>query len=260
MAKTFDLAGRVAVVSGGNGGIGLGMAEALVEAGCAVHIWGRNAAKNERALARLRAKGGRAEAVLCDVADPGSVESAMASALKSFGRVDGCFANAGIGGGGRRSFIERTLEEWRAMLATNLDGAFLTLQAAARHMVERAGKGDAFGRLVVTSSIASVFGTARNEHYAASKAALNAVTRALAVELARYGITANAILPGWIKSEMTEGIMANAKFVDAVMPRIPMRRFGEPGDFGGIAVYLMSGASAYHTGDLFLIDGGYALF
>jgi len=255
----FDLRGKVAIVTGGNGGIGLGMAQALVEAGCAVHIWGRNAGKNARALEALRAKG-RAEATLCDVSDAKSVEAAMGKALETFGRVDGCFANAGVGGGGRRSFIERPIEEWRQLLATNLDGAFLTLQAAARHMVERAGRGDAFGRLVVTSSIASVFGTARNEHYAASKAALNALTRALAVELARYGITANAILPGWIRSEMTEGVMGNDKFVGAVMPRIPMRRFGTPGDFGGIAVYLMSGASAYHTGDLFMIDGGYALF
>ena len=256
----FDLTGKVAIVTGGNSGIGLGMAAALVEAGCAVHVWGRNAAKNERALAQLRAKGGRAEATQCDVSDPRSVDAAMAETLARFGRVDGCFANAGMGGGGRRSFIERPLTEWRELLATNLDGAFLTLQAAARHMVERAGRGDAGGRLVVTSSIASVFGTARNEHYAASKAALNALTRALAVELARHGITANAILPGWIKSEMTEGLMSADKFVNAVMPRIPMRRFGEPEDFGGIAVYLMSKASSYHTGDLFMIDGGYALF
>ena len=256
----FDLRGKVAVVTGGNGGIGLGMAEALAEAGCAIHIWGRNAAKNEAAVERLRAGGGTAEAVVCDVSDASSVAAALGKALDRFGRVDGCFANAGVGGGGRRSFVDRPLAEWRNLLATNLDGAFLTLQAAARHMVERAGKGDAGGRLIVTSSIASVFGTARNEHYAASKAALNALTRALAVELARHGITANAILPGWIKSEMTEGIMSSEKFVGAVMPRIPMRRFGEPKDFGGIAVYLMSDASAYHTGDLFMIDGGYALF
>ena len=256
----FDLTGKVAIVTGGNGGIGLGMAEALAEAGCAVSIWGRDAGKNARALQRLKATSGKADAVICDVGDGASIAAAMEKTLAAFGRVDGCFANAGVGGGGRRSFLERPLEEWRKLLATNLDGAFLTLQAAARHMVERAGRGDAFGRLVATSSIASVFGTARNEHYAASKAALNALTRALAVELARHGITANAILPGWIKSEMTEGVMGNEKFVGAVLPRIPMRRFGEPGDFGGIAVYLMSGASAYHTGDLFMIDGGYALF
>ncbi len=146
------------------------------------------------------------------------------------------------------------------MFATNLDGVFHAFQIALRHMVERAGKGDAYGRLVATSSLAALFGTARNEHYAATKAAINALVRALAVEHARYGVTANAILPGWIKSDMTAGIMANEKFVGNVMPRIPMRRFGEPEDFGGIAVYLMSGASSYHTADCFVIDGGYSAF
>jgi NAD(P)-dependent dehydrogenase (short-subunit alcohol dehydrogenase family) len=184
----------------------------------------------------------------------------MAAALERFGRVDGCFANAGIGGGGRHAFIDRTEEQWRSMFATNLDGVFHVFQAAARHMTERATSGDAFGRLIATSSLASLFGTARNEHYAATKAAINALVRALAVELARQGVTANAILPGWIKSDMTAGIMANEKFVGAVMPRIPMRRFGEPGDFGGIAVYLMSKASSYHTADCFVIDGGYTAF
>jgi NAD(P)-dependent dehydrogenase (short-subunit alcohol dehydrogenase family) len=105
------------------------------------------------------------------------------------------------------------------MFATNLDGVFHAFQAAARHMTERAEAGDRFGRLVATSSLASLFGTARNEHYAATKAAINALVRALAVELARQGVTANAILPGWIKSDMTAGIMANEKFVANVMPR-----------------------------------------
>jgi NAD(P)-dependent dehydrogenase (short-subunit alcohol dehydrogenase family) len=260
MKSLFDLTGKVAIVTGGNSGIGLGMAEAMAAAGAAVALWGRNAEKNARAVERIKKAGGRAEAMACDVSVAQSIAAAMEKTLKAFGRVDGCFANAGMGGGGRRSFLERPLEEWRKLLATNLDGAFLTLQAAARHMVERAGHGDAFGRLVVTSSLASVFGTARNEHYAASKAALNALAAALAVELARHGITANAILPGWIKSEMTKGVMANEKFVGNVMPRIPMRRWGEPEDFGGIAVYLMSHASSYHTGDLFVIDGGYSQF
>jgi NAD(P)-dependent dehydrogenase (short-subunit alcohol dehydrogenase family) len=258
--SAFDLTGKVAVVTGGNGGIGLGMAEGLSAAGCAVHLWGRNAEKNERAVQTLRKKGARAEATICDVSDPTSVEAALAHALSTFGRVDGCFANAGVYSGAARSFLERPLDEWRRVLATNLEGAFLTLQAAARHMVERSKRGDEGGRLVVTSSLASLYGTARNEHYAASKAALNALARALAVELARYGITSNAILPGWITTEMTEGLFANERFVDAVKPRIPMRRFGEPHDFSGIAVYLMSEASAYHTGDLFVIDGGYTLF
>jgi NAD(P)-dependent dehydrogenase (short-subunit alcohol dehydrogenase family) len=145
-------------------------------------------------------------------------------------------------------------------MGINLDGAFYTLQAAAVHMVERASNGDAGGRLVVTSSLASISGAARNEHYAATKGAVVSMIKALAVELARHGITANAILPGWIATAMTETIFAAGKFHDAVLPRVPLRRWGEPADFGGIAVYLSSDASAYHTGDSFLIDGGYFLF
>ncbi|MGP6156287.1 MAG: SDR family NAD(P)-dependent oxidoreductase [Vulcanimicrobiaceae bacterium] len=258
--SAFDLSGKVAVVTGGNGGIGLGLAEGLALAGCAVHLWGRNAEKNERALAVLRGHGARAEAAVCDVTDPASVEAAFANALAAFGRVDGFFANAGIYDGAPRPFIERPLEDWRRVLTTNLEGAFLTLQTAARHMVERSKRGDAGGRLVVTSSLASLYGTARNEHYGASKAGLNALSRALAVELARYGITSNAILPGWIETYMTEVPFGNERFVEAVKPRIPMRRFGTPHDFAGIAVYIMSDASAYHTGDLFVIDGGYTSF
>ena len=256
----FDLSGRVAIVTGGNGGIGLGIAQALASAGCNVSIWGRNAEKNKAAAATIAAGPGKVDTHVCDVTDSASVSGAMRATLDTFGRVDGCFANAGIGGGGRRAFIERTEEEWRTMFATNLDGVFHAFQAAARHMTERANSGDRFGRLVATSSLASLFGTARNEHYAATKAAINALVRALAVELARHGITANAILPGWIKSEMTAKIMSDEKFVGNVMPRIPVRRFGEPSDFGGIAVYLMSGASSYHTADCFVIDGGYTAF
>jgi NAD(P)-dependent dehydrogenase (short-subunit alcohol dehydrogenase family) len=256
----FDLAGRVAIITGGNGGIGLGMADALARAGCAVSIWGRNPEKNSRASAQLRAHGGVVNARLCDVSDRKAVEAAFAATLAEFGRIDACFANAGIGGGGRRRFVERSEEEWRRMFTVNLDSVFHLFQFAARHMIERAERGDAFGRLIATSSTASIFGTARNEHYAAAKAAINALVRALAVELARYGVTANAILPGWIRSEMTTGIMANEKFVSNVVPRIPMRRFGEPKDFGGIAVYLASEASSYHTAECFVIDGGYSAF
>jgi NAD(P)-dependent dehydrogenase (short-subunit alcohol dehydrogenase family) len=256
----FDLTDRVAIVTGGNGGIGLGIAQALAAAGCSVSIWGRNAEKNARASASMAAGPGTVDTQICDVTDVASVKAAMAATLEKFGRVDGCFANAGIGGGGRHAFIDRTEEQWRSMFATNLDGVFHVFQAAARHMTERAGAGDAFGRLVATSSLAALFGTARNEHYAATKAAINALVRALAVELARQGVTANAILPGWIRSEMTQGLMANEKFVANVMPRIPQRRFGEPSDFGGIAVYLMSNASSYHTADCFVIDGGYTAF
>jgi NAD(P)-dependent dehydrogenase (short-subunit alcohol dehydrogenase family) len=256
----FDLSGRVAVITGGNGGIGLGIAQALALSGCNVSIWGRNAGKNKAAATTMAKGPGKVDTRICDVADPASVKEAMKATLDTFGRLDGCFANAGIGGGGRKPFIERSEEEWRKMFATNLDGVFHVFQAAARHMTERAQGGDAFGRLVATSSLASLFGTARNEHYAGTKAAINALCRALAVELARHGVTANAILPGWIRSDMTARVLADDKFVSAVMPRIPMRRFGEPGDFGGIAVYLMSKASSYHTADCFVIDGGYTAF
>jgi len=260
MAGDFDLSGRVAIITGGNGGIGLGMAKALVRAGCAVSIWGRNSQKNRDALAQLSGLGPRVEARACDVTDRAAVEDAFGATLAALGRVDGCFANAGIGGGGRHAFVDRTSEDWRRMFATNLDGVVHVFQAVLRHMIKRSESGDRFGRLVATSSLASLFGVARNEHYAATKAAVNALTRAIAVEHARYGVTANAILPGWINSDMTAGIMANEKFVANVAPRIPMRRFGEPEDFGGIAVYLMSSLSSYHTADCFVIDGGYSAF
>ncbi len=256
----FDLSKRVAVITGGNGGIGLGMAEALARHGCAISVWGRNAEKNAAAAASLAATGARVHTQVCDVSKRESAERAADATLEEFGRIDGCFANAGIGGGGRHAFVDRTDDDWRRMFAVNLDGVFHALQPILRHMIERAKKGDAFGRIAATSSMASLFGTARNEHYAATKAGLNALMRALAVEHARYGITANAILPGWIDTDMTQGLQANEKFMSNVVPRIPMRRFGAPSDFGGIAVYLMSTASAYHTGDCIVIDGGYSSF
>src|SRR5438045_7150364 len=224
----FDLSGRTAVITGGNGGIGLGIAQALNVAGCNVSIWGRNADKNASAAATLAKGPGKVDTRICDVSDPASVKAAMKATLDSFGRVDGCFANAGIGGGGRRAFIDRTEEEWRRMFATNLDGVFHAFQVAARHMTERANAGDPFGRLVATSSLASLFGTARNEHYAATKAAITALVRALAVELARHGVTPHAILPGWIKSDMTARVLADGKFVGAVMPPIAIRTLGGP--------------------------------
>jgi NAD(P)-dependent dehydrogenase (short-subunit alcohol dehydrogenase family) len=260
VGNLFDLTGRVAIVTGGNGGIGLGIAEGLAAQGCAVSIWGRNAGKNAAAAERLQAHGAPVQALVCDVADAAAAARATDEVLGRFGRIDGCFANAGIGGGGRKPFTERTAEEWRRMFGINLDGVFHAFQPVVRHMVARAGTGDAFGRLVATSSMASLFGTPRNEHYAASKAAINSLIQALAVEQARHGITANAILPGWIDTEMTEGLQANDKFMAAAVPRIPLRRFGTPQDFAGIAVYLMSPASAYHTGDTIVIDGGYSKF
>ena len=184
----------------------------------------------------------------------------MKACLDRFGRIDGCIANAGVSGRGARSFLEITPEEWQRVLSVNLDGVYNTYQSVLRHMVDRAEAGDPGGRLVCVSSLASISGAARSEHYAASKGALNSMTFALAVEFARYGITANAILPGWIETDMTGDLMANAKFQEAAGKRIPARRWGGPEDFGGIAVYLQSDASAYHTGQLLQIDGGYWRF
>ena len=127
-------------------------------------------------------------------------------------------------------------------------------------MVERAKNKDQGGRLIGTASLAAISGAARNQHYAASKGAIVSMIKALAVEFARYGVTANAILPGWIETEMTQGPFNWQKFVDAVKPRIPMGRWGKPDDFGAIAVYLMSDASVYHSGQSFCIDGGYFVF
>jgi NAD(P)-dependent dehydrogenase (short-subunit alcohol dehydrogenase family) len=256
MYKPFDLTGKVALVTGGNSGIGLGMARALAAAGADVAIWGTNAAKNRAAEAELAASGRRVLALACDVSDEKAVEAAFAETLAKLGRVDGCFANAGVSGRGTASFLQMSSEEWHRVLKVNLDGAFYTFRAAARHLVERGGGGS----LVGTASLAAIEGAPRSEHYAATKGGMISMIRALAVEFARHGVRANAILPGWIETDMTANAIGNAKFAGNVLPRIPMRRWGTGDDFGGIAVYLMSSASAYHTGDTFLIDGGYALF
>ncbi len=255
----FNLEGRVALITGGNGGIGLGMAEGLASQGCEVAIWGTNADKNEQALSALEAYGVRASAHLCDVADEAAVTDCFQATLDIHGRVDGCFANAGVGGRAN-SFDEMSTDEWNRIMSVNLNGVFYVFRLAAQHMKARAANGDAFGRLIGTSSLAAVSGQARGEHYAATKGGLITMAKALAVEYARYGITAHTILPGWIETGMTETTFAWDKFVDNVMPRIPMRRWGQPEDFAGIAVYIMSQASSYHTSETYLIDGGYANF
>lgn len=255
----FDLTGTTAVITGGNGGIGLGMAEGLLAAGANVSIWGRSAEKNARVAAAFSAFADRLEVVACDVSDRSQVEGAFAGTLARFGRMDGMFANAGRAAA-PRPFHEIAEEQFDEVFATNLKGTLFCLQVAAAHMRERAQAGDPFGRLVVTSSLASISGMARGEDYAATKGAVESVIHGLAVEYGRYGVTANAIVPGWIETEMTESSLSNELLAEAVSSRIPARRLGAPSDFAGIAVYLMSRASSYHSGDHLVIDGGYHRF
>jgi NAD(P)-dependent dehydrogenase (short-subunit alcohol dehydrogenase family) len=255
VSNPFDLTGQVALVTGGNSGIGLGFAEGLARAGSDIAIWGTSEEKNAAAVEHIQALGVKAVAFKCDVGEEAEVEAAFAATVEAMGKVDSCFANAGVGGAAK-SFLDMSADEWHRVLRINLDGVFFTLRSAARHMVDR-GEG---GSLVVTASLAAVQGQARGQHYAATKGGVISMMRACAIEFARYGISANAILPGWVETPMTEKTFAWDRFSDAVLPRMPLRRWGRPEDFSPIAVYLASPATKFHTGEVHLIDGGYSIF
>src|SRR5262249_35576974 len=181
------------------------MARALAQAGADVAIWGRNAKKNAAAKRELDASGRSVLALECDVSNEQAVEAAFAETIAKLGRVDGCFANAGVSGRGTASFLEMGGGEGRRGRKVNLGGGVFPFRTAARHMVQRA-RG---GVLVGTASLAAIEGAARSEHYAASKGGIVSMIRALAVEFARHRIRANAILPGWIETEMTANAIAN---------------------------------------------------
>src|SRR3954447_16778102 len=199
--ELFDLKGHVALVTGGNSGVGLGMATGLARQGADVCIWGTNPAKNEAAHRELSSHGTRIVSNLVDVGDEAEVVAGMHKLVSDLGRIDSCFANAAVAGGLRNpSFLDSTLSQWRAVMRVNLDGAYLTLREAARQMV---AQGDG-GSLIGTASISVEFGAPREEAYSASKAGIIAMIRGLAVELGRYRIRANALLPGWTLSPLME--------------------------------------------------------
>lgn len=251
----FDLSGHVAVITGGNSGIGLGFARGLARAGADICVIGRNVERNAAAAAELGELGPRVLALTCDVGDEQQVIDAIARTADELGRIDSCFVNAGVLHSGT-PFPETDLAEFRRVTAINLDAAFVTLREAAKVMIAQ----DSGGSLVATASLAALQGVPGGQSYAASKAGLIAMVNSIAVELAKYGIRANSVLPGWIETPMTDGVFAWDRFRERVQPRIPVRRWGQPSDFESVAVYLASPASAYHTGDTLLIDGGYSKF
>jgi NAD(P)-dependent dehydrogenase (short-subunit alcohol dehydrogenase family) len=250
----FDLTDRVVVVTGGNRGIGLGIARGVAEAGADVVIWGRDEQRNDAAAAELAETGRRVLALRCDVGEEQQVVDAFAASVEAMGKVDTLFANAGIGG--FAPFVDLTLEEWRRVQRVNLDGAFLSLREAARHLVDR-GAG---GSLVAISSVSAIDGAPGMEHYAASKGAVLPLIRGLAVELARHSIRCNAILPGWTETDMLSPMTANPKFVANTIRRTPVRRWGAPADLAPVAVFLADPTHVFHTGDTLVVDGGYSIY
>jgi NAD(P)-dependent dehydrogenase (short-subunit alcohol dehydrogenase family) len=196
---------------------------------------------------------------IVDVSTEANVVAGMEALLAEFGRLDACFANAGMSNRWK-SFLDIGGADYRRLMAINLDGAIWTMREACRHMKARAEAGDPGGSVVAVASLGGIMGAARNQDYTATKAALVAVTNGIAVEFARYGVRANSILPGWIETDITAAAQVNPKFVESVISRVPLRRWGKPEELGGIAVYLASDASSFHTGDKILIDGGFSKF
>jgi NAD(P)-dependent dehydrogenase (short-subunit alcohol dehydrogenase family) len=249
----FNLAGDVAVITGGNGGVGLAFARGLVKCGGRVAIWARNADKNAAALAELRALGGDVEAFVCDVTDGAEIDAALAATVARFGKVDSCFANAGAAGPVGPSH-RMGAEAWASLIDLNLVSVINTFSAVTRHLIER----KAPGRLVATSSIAALVGTGGAAGYGTTKAALLGLVRALAVELGRRGIRVNAVLPGYIESEMAQA--GTPEFQEGTRRRSAIGRLGTPEDMEGIAVFLASRHSDYMTGQAIVIDGGHTVF
>ena len=249
----FALTGHIAVVTGGNRGIGLGMARGLIEAGASVAISARDQSRSAEAVHALSAAGGSAFAVPCDVAEEGSVTAAMVETLERFDRVDSAFINAGIET--RVRWHNMDDDEWTAVLTVNLDGAMRTARAVSRHMIDRGGGGS----IVFTASIGGHLGMPTAPHYATSKGGIVQLARSLAISMSRHGVRVNTISPGWTETDMLETMVASDRAAEFFLARTPLRRWGTPDDFAGAAVFLASDASSFMTGSEIMIDGGFSI-
>jgi 2-deoxy-D-gluconate 3-dehydrogenase len=249
----FDLKGKVAIVTGGNGGIGLGMARGLAQAGAAIAIVGRNETKSLTAVAELERGGARAISVVADVTDKTAVDAMVARTLRELGRIDILVNNAGISI--RKPPQVLDLAEWNSVIQTNLTSAFLCSQVAYPAMKQAGG-----GKVINIGSMMSIFGASFASAYAASKGGIVQFTRACAVAWAPDNIQVNAVLPGWIDTDLTRGARAQIDGLhDKVLARTPAARWGVIDDFAGIAVFLSSAASDFTTGTAIPIDGGYSV-
>ena len=252
----FSLAGRAAIVTGGNGGIGLGIAEGLARAGASVAIAARDRPKTDHAVKGLSQLGTKVIGLDIDVADEASIANAVSAAAKEFGKLDVLVNNAGIAV--RKQPQEYSAAEWDQVMDVNLKGTFLCARAAYPHMVEAGG-----GSIVNIGSMTSIFGMDWVSSYSASKGGVVQFTRSLAIAWAGDGIRVNTILPGWIRTELTSGYWTNPDNEDRfslINRRIPAGRWGEPADLAGLAVFLAGDASAYVTGAAIPVDGGYSSF
>jgi len=253
MKKMFDMAGKVAIVTGGNGGIGLGMARGLASNGATVVVAGRNAEKTATAVRQLQGLGASASGIRVDVRDEASVNAMVADAVGRYGRLDVLVNNAGINI--RKPPHELSLAEWHEILETNLTSAFLASHAAYPHMKNNGG-----GKIVNIGSMMSIFGAAFAPAYAASKGGIVQFTKVCANAWAKDNIQVNAVLPGWIDTELTRrGRTEIEGLNERVLARTPAGRWGVPDDLAGIAVFLCSAASDFVTGTAIPVDGGYAI-
>ena len=249
----FDLQQRVAFITGGNGGIGLGMAKGLASAGATVVIAGRNKTKAQSALAELRSRGAQADFVELDVLEEASCRQAIERAAERFGRLDILVNNAGTTVRGQPQDL--TAQDWRLVMDTNLTSAFLCSQAAYPHMV-RAGA----GKIINIGSMMSVFASSYATPYAASKGGIVQMAKAMAVAWAKDNIQVNTILPGWVDTDLTRKAREQVQGLhEKVLARTPAQRWGKPDDFAGIAVFLAAPASDFITGATIAVDGGYSV-